>query len=147
MEIRHILAPTDFSPYSTQAIEYAFALAQTFGAKLSLLYVIEMPAFPVEGTVLSQGGTTLLDDLKRDCNREMDRLLPDAEASQVEVARHVVVGKPYRTIVKIAEAKKADLIVMATRGRTGLSHLLMGSVAERVVRIAPCPVLTIRATE
>lgn len=147
MEIRHILAPTDFSPYSTQAIEYAFALAQTFGAKLSLLYVIEMPAFPVEGTVLSQGGTILLDDLKRDCNREMDRLLPDAEASQVEVARHVVVGKPYRTIVKIAEAKKADLIVMATRGRTGLSHLLMGSVAERVVRIAPCPVLTIRATE
>jgi len=62
------------------------------------------------------------------------------------VVRRVVVGMPYRTIVEIAEAEKVDLIVMATHGRTGFSHLFMGSVAERVVRTAPCPVLTIHPT-
>jgi universal stress protein A len=62
------------------------------------------------------------------------------------MTRHVVVGVPYETILETAEAEKVDLIVMATHGRTGLSHLVLGSVAERIVRLAPCPVLTVRAT-
>ncbi|MBI3330322.1 MAG: universal stress protein [Nitrospinae bacterium] len=146
MEIRHILTPTDFSEFSRQAIDYAFGLAQTFGAKLSLLYVIEMPAYPVEGYVPPSSGTALLEDLERESRLELARMLPEADTTNVEVARHVVVGTPYRKIVETAKAEKADLIVMATHGRTGLSHLVMGSVAERVVRTAPCPVLTVRAT-
>ena len=77
---------------------------------------------------------------------ELANLLPGAEAAHVDVARLVVMGNPYREIVQAADAEKVDLIVMATHGRTGLSHLVMGSVAERVVRTASCPVLTVRPT-
>jgi nucleotide-binding universal stress UspA family protein len=73
-------------------------------------------------------------------------MLPEAQRSKVEVTRRVVVGIPYRKIVEVAEEEKSDLIVMTTHGRTGLSHLVMGSVAEKIVRTAPCPVLTIRPT-
>ena len=146
MEIRQILAPTDFSEFSKQAIESAFALAQTFGAKLLLLHVVELPAYPVEGFVPSTMGTTLIDDLQRQASLDLAQVLREPPNATVEVSRQVDVGIPYRTIVEVAEAVKADLIVMATHGRTGLSHLVMGSVAERVVRTAPCPVLTIRPT-
>jgi universal stress protein A len=146
MEIRQILAPTDFSEFSKQAIESAFALAQTFGAKLLLLHVVELPAYPVEGFVPSTMGTTLIDDLQRQASLDLAQVLPEPPNATVEVSRQVVVGIPYRKIVEVAEAAKADLIVVATHGRTGLSHLVMGSVAERVVRTAPCPVLTIRPT-
>jgi nucleotide-binding universal stress UspA family protein len=146
MEIRQILAPTDFSEFSKQAIESAFALAQTFGAKLLLLHVIELPAYPVEGIVPSTMGTTLIDDLQRQASLDLAQVLREPPKATVEVSRQVVVGIPYRKIVEVAEAAKADLIVMATHGRTGLSHLVVGSVAERVVRTAPCPVLTIRPT-
>ena len=144
MEIRHILAPTDFSPFSKQAVEYAFELAQKFGAKLLLLHAIEMPAYPVEGYVPPGAAGSLLEDLERNARLELANLLPEAESRGVELARHVIVGSPYRKILETAAAEKVDLIVMATHGRTGLSHLLMGSVAERVVRLAPCPVLTMR---
>jgi nucleotide-binding universal stress UspA family protein len=73
-------------------------------------------------------------------------MLSEAQGSKVDVARRVVVGIPYRKIVEVAEEEKSDLIVMTTHGRTGLSHLVMGSVAEKIVRTAPCPVLTIRPT-
>jgi universal stress protein A len=122
MEIRQILAPTDFSEFSKQAIESAFALAQTFGAKLLLLHVVELPASPVEGFVASTMGTTLLDDLQRQASLDLAQVLPEPPHATVEVSRQVVVGLPYRTIVEVAEATKADLIVMATHGRTGLSH-------------------------
>jgi len=144
MEIRHILVPTDFSAYSKQAIDVAFGLAQKFGAKLSLLHVIEMPAYPVDGYVPPSQAKTLLEDLDRNARLELANSLLEAEGVNIEVTRHVVLGKPYRTIVHMAAQEKVDLIVMATHGRTGLSHLVMGSVAERVVRLAPCPVLTFR---
>jgi universal stress protein A len=146
MEIRQILAPTDFSEFSRQAIDYAFELAQTFGAKLLLLHVIELPAYPIEGFVPPSIGTTLSEDLERQASLDLAQVLPKAQDTKVEVIRLVVVGTPYRKIVEVAEEEKLDLIVMATHGRTGLSHLVMGSVAERVVRMAPCPVLTIRPT-
>lgn len=146
MEIRQILAPTDFSEYSKEAVAYAFELAQKFGAKLLLLHVIEMPAYPVEGFVPPSIGSTLIDDLERQAWADLAQVLPEAQNDKVALTRQVVVGIPYRKIVEVAAAEKVDLIVMATHGRTGLGHLLIGSVAERVVRTAPCPVLTIRAS-
>ena len=89
-------------------------------------------------------GADLLSDLERQASAELDRMLPEAQQATIEVTRSVVVGSPFRKIIETAEAEHVDLIVMATHGRTGLSHLLIGSVAERVVRTAPCPVLTIR---
>jgi universal stress protein A len=137
MNIRHILAPTDFSEHSTQAITYAFELAQKVGAKLSLLHVIEVPVYAIEVSLP-------LEDLEQDARRELARLLPEAETAHMAVTRLVEMGVPYQKILEMAAAEQVDMIVMATHGRTGLSHLVMGSVAERVVRTAPCPVLTIR---
>lgn len=144
MGIHQILAPTDFSEYSKQAIAYAREWAQRFGAKLVLLHVVELPAYRLEGLPLSRLGASFLDDLVRQAADALAQILP--QETEVEVMRRVVVGVPYRKIVEVAAAEKVDLIVMATRGRTGLSHLIMGSVAERVVRTAPCPVLTMRPT-
>jgi nucleotide-binding universal stress UspA family protein len=137
MDIHHILAPIDFSAPATQAVTAAFELAQAFRAKLSLLHVIEVPVYAIEVALP-------LEALEQDARRQLELLAPGAAAAHVEVTRLVDIGVPYQKIVETATAEGADLIVMATRGRTGLSHLLLGSVAEHVVRLAPCPVLTIR---
>lgn len=144
MDIRHILAPTDFSDYSKDAIRYALELAQTFGAKLSLLHVVELPPYPIEGFVPSTMGADLLNDLERQASAELAQVLPQAQEAKIEVTRSVVIDSPFQKIIETAEAEHVDLIVMATHSRTGLSHLIIGSVAERAVRTAPCPVLTIR---
>jgi nucleotide-binding universal stress UspA family protein len=146
MNIQRILAPTDFSELSNQGLTSALELAEAFDAKLLLLHVVEPPPYPVEGIVPSQLGPTLLDDLERQASSDLARTLYEAQGSKVGVARRVVVGIPYRKIVEVAEEEKSDLIVMTTHGRTGLSHLVVGSVTEKVVRTAPCPVLTIRPT-
>jgi len=146
MEIRRILAPTDFSELSKQGLKSALELAEAFGAKLLLLYVVEPPPYPVEGIVPSHLGATMLDDLERQATNDLAQMLSETQASKIDVARRVGVGIPYRKIVDVAEEEKIDLIVMTTHGRTGLSHLMMGSVAEKIVRTAPCPVLTIRPT-
>ena len=144
MQFRHVLAPTDFSEYSKKAVAYALELARKFGAKLTILHVIELPPYPVEGYVTPNLSQTFMDDLERQATTDLAQVTPEAEAAGVEVARVVGVGTPYRKIIDTAEAEQVDLIVMATAGRTGFSHLIMGSIAERVVRTASCPVLTIR---
>ena len=143
MNIRHILAPTDFSDYSKKALSDALELARTFGAKLSLLHVLEPSPYLGEFTPPTMG-EDLLGDLERQASAALARMLPEAQQATIEVTRAVVMGSSSLKIVETAEAEHVDLIVMATHGRTGLSHLLIGSVAERVVRTAPCPVLTIR---
>jgi nucleotide-binding universal stress UspA family protein len=140
------LAPTDFSELSKQGLTSALELAEAFGAKLLLLHVVEPPPYPVEGIMPSHLGATLLDDLERQASSDLAQMLSETPDSKVEVTRRVVVGIPYRKIVEVAEEEKSDLIVMTTPGRTGLSHLVMGSVTEKIVRTAPCPVLTIRPT-
>ncbi len=144
MQFRHILALTDFSAYSRRAVASAFELAEKFGAKLTLLHVVELPPYPIEGYVPPSVSATFLEDLERQATQELAQLLPAAEDAKVEVVRLVAVGTPHRKIIETAEAERVDLIVMATAGRTGFSHLVMGSIAERVVRTATCPVLTIR---
>jgi nucleotide-binding universal stress UspA family protein len=147
MQFRHILAPTDFSEYSTQAVTSALEWAKKFGAKLTIVHVIELPPYPVEGYVPPSLSATFMDDLERQATTDLAQLVPEAESAGVEVARVVAVGSPYRKIIDMAEAEHVDLIVMATAGRTGFSRLVMGSIAERVVRSASCPVLTIRPHE
>jgi universal stress protein A len=137
MKFRHILSPTDFSEHAKRAVISAFELAQRFRAKLSLLHVIEVPAYAIEVALP-------LEYLERDARRELALSLSEADAAHVDVTRLVELGVPYQRILETATAEQVDLIVMATHGRTGLGHLVLGSVAERVVRLAPCPVLTIR---
>jgi nucleotide-binding universal stress UspA family protein len=144
MQFRHILAPTDFSEYSKQAVACALELAIKFSAKLSILHVVELPPYPVEGYVPPSLTATFMEDLERESSQQLAQMVPEAESAGVDVVRLVAVGSPYRKIIDTAEAEQVDLIVMATAGRTGFSHLIMGSIAERVVRTAACPVLTIR---
>jgi nucleotide-binding universal stress UspA family protein len=147
MQFRHILAPTDFSAYSKKAVASALELAKKFGAKLSLLHVVELPVYPVEGYVPPSLSTTFLEDLERQASEDLAQVIPEAESAGVEVERLITMGTPYRTIIETAETEHVDLIVMATAGRTGFSHLVLGSIAERVVRTASCPVITIRPHE
>src|SRR5262245_22107625 len=103
MNIQRILAPTDFSELSQQSLRNALELAEAFGAKLLLLHVVEPPPYPMEGIVPSRLGSTLLDDLERQAAGDLAQMLPEAQRSQVEVTRSVVVGIPYSKIIEVAE--------------------------------------------
>jgi universal stress protein A len=139
----NILVPTDFSPASERVLAYARALAERFGASLHLLHVVEDP---VMAAAWSEAYAFDVAGLQARFREEAERRLTEVAASLtgVTVTTDVLDGSPARTIAAAAGDKGMDLIVMGTHGRSGLSHLLLGSVAERVVRSAPCPVLTVR---
>ena len=147
MRIQKILCPTDFSEPAGDALSVAGEVAQFFRAKLVVLHVVE--PLPVEegaaewkegaGLRLGSYDEMLVDAARESLHRHVGKRLPAAS----EVKEDVVRGAPAHAIVEAARREKADLIVIATHGRTGLRHLLIGSVAERVVRLAPCPTLTI----
>jgi nucleotide-binding universal stress UspA family protein len=137
--IRTILHPTDFSPPSGYAFELACALARDYGARLVLLHVKPPPQvlFGKAGPVVAEPP-----DLRSTLQEQLDQLRPAGTASQVE--RRLLEGDAAAEIVNTAREVGSDLVVMGTHGRTGLRRLLMGSVAEQVVRKAPCPVLTVK---
>jgi len=158
-----ILVPVDFSAYSAVALRYAAGIAERFAASVIVLHVIarETTAHAVQrrsGTP----GTTLPDPslatsapaLPSDLEEVIDALREQAYTAlqacvPAQLARHpvelrVVVGHPFERILETAVREQVALIVLGTHGRTGLAHVLMGSVAERVVRLAPCPVLTVK---
>ncbi len=139
-----ILVPTDFSGLSCEAFSWATLLAQQFNAKILIVHVIsERDA--VEMT--AQPGNPWENVLEREDNAMIENfqscLISDIK-QEIEKQTLVEVGPADEKIISAANEKNADLIVMATHGRTGLSHALMGSVAEKVLRQAPCPVFTVR---
>lgn len=143
LKLQRILLPTDFSDASLQAGEYACELASRFGAAVDVLYVLESPA-----VAMPSPGAPLPEVLLAEWHRHGDSQLKEwmaAELGQLpRVERVLKEGTPYVEIVRYAKEQNADLIVLGTHGRSGLAHALLGSVAERVVRKAPCPVLTVR---
>jgi len=142
MQIKRILVPIDFSANSRAALSTALSLAQYFGAELLLLHVVE-PVYIAEPNVASTDLTTLLDDQVRIAGEQLAQI-DAALGTPGQHARTLVeCGAPTPVIVEVARRTATDLIVIATHGRTGVSHLLIGSVAERVVRLAGCPVLTV----
>lgn len=147
MAIKNILVPTDFSDPSMRALDYAVALAKPFKAQLTLLYVVE-PITYASPADLYAGVASQLGELITEQRRSSRKKLSEMQASLAKkgVAVQAVMreGLAHQEIVETAKKLKVDLILLATHGRTGLSHLLMGSVAERVVRTAPCPVLSLR---
>lgn len=145
--IRHILVPVDFSNTARAALDVAVDLAETYDANIDLLHVIPPPSYvPLERTIFGEGKEKTIDEAMRSsAEKQLDQVvatLPDSIRERVTV--HMEMGLPSKTIVRYAEAEKTDLVVMGTRGRTGLDELIIGSVAERVLRRAPCPVLTVR---
>ena len=147
--IRKILCPVDFSANAEHALRYAVALAQSHGAELVLLHVMEMPDYALPEGTLAVGVTTLdlVRELEEGCRQQLEALAESARADVAQVTTQFVTGAPFVEIVRAARDQEADLIVMGTHGRSGLAHMMIGSVAEKVVRKAPCPVLTVKHPE
>jgi nucleotide-binding universal stress UspA family protein len=139
---KRILVATDFSENAEAATDYAIDLAKRLNAEIVLVHAYETPtyAFP-EGAVIQ---AELLDRLARISEEALASATKKRAQCGVPFRSVLQSGPPWREIIAAAEKEHADLIVIGTHGRRGLSRMIMGSVAERVVRSAPCPVLTIR---
>jgi nucleotide-binding universal stress UspA family protein len=143
-----ILAPTDFSEDSNLALTYSVELAKKFSGEVIVIHV-DQPLAPIMVSELNPGldvGTMnrIAEEQRTLALRELDQTTAKLREAGVKARGLMRVGAPFLEIINAARDEGTDLIVMATHGRTGLSHVLMGSVAERVVNKAPCPVLTVR---
>jgi nucleotide-binding universal stress UspA family protein len=149
IRLKNVLVATDFSEPSDAAVNYGRELARAFGARLTVLHVVDN-AFAT--TVGVDGYFANLPEIQHDIEeasrKQIEALLTDEDRRELH-ARPILVTStaPAVTIATYANESKADLIVMGTHGRGGLAHMFMGSVAEKVVRLAPCPVLTVRHPE
>jgi nucleotide-binding universal stress UspA family protein len=144
--ITHVMVPTDFSEPSDLALEFALDVAARYRAPLLLLHVVEEPNY---ATLYPDGYFVDVPDLRdrliQDANERLAKLVQVCADANVAATARVAVGSPRYQIPLEAAAAKIDLIVIGTHGRTGLGHLLLGSVAELIVRSASCPVLTVRS--
>ncbi|WP_396612671.1 universal stress protein [Haloferax sp. S1W] len=135
-----ILVPTDGSKAAGHAIDHALDIAKTYGATIHALYVVDTSIY----TSLDAGADVVIDALEREGDAATKHVLEAAEEAGVEADAEVVTGTAYRSIQQYIDDHAIDLVVMGTHGRTGLSHYLLGSVTERIVRTSPVPVLTVR---
>ena len=147
VEIKRILLPTDFSPCCRIAMNYACALAEKFNAELHLLHVFEeyTGSTYVPGVPLPPSHSRI-EEQKQKVATLLVELIDASWQADHRIVRATSEGHPFVEIIRYASDNAIDLIVMGTHGRTGIPHLLMGSVAENVVRKSPCPVLTVRPT-
>jgi glycine betaine transporter len=146
INIKNILCPIDYSMYSEKALNYAIEIAEKYGSKLYVIHVLDMRVYDMNESELYN--FNIIDESTIEELR--DRLLKCVKEdvrSKIPVETIIVQGVPFVEIIKAAKDHTIDLIVMGTHGRTGISHAIIGSVAEKVVRKAPCPVLTVRRTE
>jgi nucleotide-binding universal stress UspA family protein len=143
INVKKILHPTDFSANSKEAFDYAVGMAEKFGAEIMLLHVVER--FDYAPPEYYMSAAELGTEIERRMAESLTHLEKVAEAvTAVKVTPMVLEGKPFVEIIRFAKEKGVDLIILGTHGRTGLAHILIGSTAEKVVRKASCPVLTIR---
>ncbi len=141
---RTLLVTTDFSATSRSAIPLAHALAEKFGAKIVVVYVQEDVMPPFVGEYAQTSIQTILDDQREQLRQELEKFAATEFGSGLQVESVVTTGIPHAEIVRLATERSADLIIMATHGRGFIGHALFGSTTERVLRRAPCPVLTVR---
>lgn len=146
MILQRILVPVDFSPCSFVAVDAATTLARSFAADVDVLHVWELSSyFPPEAILLPTVVPASLEVFARTrAGRWMKEFLGQLETDGVRARGRLESGTPWRTIVRVAQDDGYDAIVMATHGHTNLAHIMLGSVTERVVRHATCPVITIR---
>ena len=142
--IKTILVPTDFSAASDRALRYARDLADAVGASLHVLHVLENPFPP--GTFMEMYAASAdshLEHRGRQARARLESLLTDEQRAKYSAVQVMLPGMAAEQILEYLNEHPADLVVMGTAGRAGLSRLMMGSVADRIVRAAPCPVLTV----
>jgi nucleotide-binding universal stress UspA family protein len=146
MTAQHFLVPIDFSDYADQALDYAMALGQNLQARLTLLHVIHAVPLWAEGDMGRTLPDVYLAEVEAAAQRGMEQRRQRVQDAGLEANVLVVHGVPFQTIIDVAQEAQIDLIIMGTHGRTGMKHMLLGSVAEKVVRLAPCPVLVTRGS-
>ncbi|MGE5363935.1 MAG: universal stress protein [Bacteroidota bacterium] len=142
--IKNILVPVDFSDYSKNALKYAVDYAKVFGAKLYLIYVIEPVVYPADFSMGQVALPSVDTELNTRAEEELENLAKKEIAGALEYQTIIKMGKPFVEIIDTAGELDIDLIIIATHGHTGVEHMLFGSTAEKVVRKAPCPVLSLR---
>ena len=141
---KRILVPTDFGDASGRALEYAKSLASLYGASLHLLTVVPEPfVLPDPGSFYVPLPSAYIEGLRKDAETHLQAALDPLEGERFSARGAVLFGQPSGEILDYAAREQIDLIVMGTHGRGALAKVVLGSVAERVVRAAPCPVLTV----
>ncbi len=143
-QIKQILVPIDFSNYSRKALNYASDFAKQFNASLILIYVVEPMVYPADFSMGQVALPSVDTDLAERASKELETLQKSEMLQSVKTRIIIKTGKPFIEIIETAAELDVDLIIIATHGHTGVEHLLFGSTAEKVVRKAPCPVLTLR---
>jgi universal stress protein A len=142
--IKRVLFPTDLSDAAAEAQLYACALAEQFGAELHVLTVIQdMNLVSPDPNMPWAIPASSLEEVRQSLESSLLKIPESAWAARHHVHRAIRSGVPYLEVVKYAQEHEIDVIVVGTHGRTGLTHLLLGSTAEKIVRKAPCPVLTV----
>jgi len=141
-QLKKILVPVDFSNCSKKALQYAIPFARQFGAELTLLHVLE----PAVALPTADGLATVITESTADVQSGLDELR-GAVGGDIPASTLVRAGSPHMEIIAAAAALDIDMIILSTHGRTGLSHVLLGGTAEKVVRRAGCPVLVVREHE
>lgn len=144
VKIKNILLPTDFSKTSLAAAEYAVNLAMQYGAKIHLLHVMEKTPPILTIRTLDLSREKILESIETDAKVQLDKTVEKIKKhSNVEIITALRKGIDYEEVLKYSKEEKIDVIVIATHGRTGLLHTLLGSVAEKVIRYSKIPVLVI----
>lgn len=148
LPLRKILNPTDFSQASQHGLSVALELASEYEAELLLVHVVALIP-DVAGTYSMSGVRTVqtVEAMQQEADHQMERLVASAVPSHLRCDARVIQGHPAEEVVRLARQAHVDLIVLATHGYSGFNRFLFGSIADRVVRTAHCPVLTIRPTE
>jgi nucleotide-binding universal stress UspA family protein len=144
IRLQKILLPTDFSNYSATATKYACELATKFAAELHLLHTLEIHLDSTPEFGMGLDLPRYINESRAAAKKALAGLLDPKWSAGRTVVHAVIEGSPKAEIVRYARKHDIDLIVLSTHGRTGLTHVIMGSIAENVVRTAPCPVLTVR---
>ncbi len=142
--ITKILVPIDFSDYSKNALKYAAEFAKHFKAKMFLIYVVEPIIYPADFSMGQVAIPSTDMDITKRAEEELQNLVKTSIDPAIQVETIIKTGKPFVEINETAKENDVDIIIIATHGHTGVEHLLFGSTAEKVVRKAPCPVLTLR---
>ncbi len=143
-EIKKVLVPIDFSDYSKSSLKYAVNFAKNFKASLVLVYVVEPVIYPPDFSMGQIAIPAAGIEMDKRAKEELDKLAEKEIPSDLSVKKIIKTGKPFVEIIETAADENVDLIIIATHGHTGVEHILFGSTAEKVVRKAPCPVLTLR---
>jgi nucleotide-binding universal stress UspA family protein len=145
MVIRRILVPVDYSECSTNALAYAGGLAERFSSRIEVIHVWDRPAYVPENALVAmhESHGSLPELIRENAEREMQEFLDGCELpALVHVTHHLLGGDPVAKILECA-ANGYQLLIVGTHGRSGLRHLLLGSVAERIVQLSPVPVITV----